>query len=256
MTETTPLAAMMAAPDDDSARLRFYERLADGELFVLLEAEPEGEIIRPRLFETGEGTFALVFDRETRLADFAGSVPYAALSGRTLAGMLAGQGLGIGLNLTVAPSEFLVPAAAVDWLNQTLGHAPAEVNARPESVQAPVGLPEVLLRALDAKLAIAGGLAKLAYLAGVTYDDGTRGHLLAFVDVVPGAEDTLARLVGEALTFSGLEAGALDVASFAPHDEMAARLARVALRFDLPAPEAGLAPSAPGMDPDRPPRLR
>ena len=40
MTEETPLdaahAAMEAAPEDDAARLRFYERLADSELFLLL----------------------------------------------------------------------------------------------------------------------------------------------------------------------------------------------------------------------------
>ena len=42
----TPLdmahALMDAAPEDDAARLRFYERVADGELFLLLETEVEG----------------------------------------------------------------------------------------------------------------------------------------------------------------------------------------------------------------------
>ena len=32
-------AAMETAPEDDTARLRFYERLADTELFMLLGAE-------------------------------------------------------------------------------------------------------------------------------------------------------------------------------------------------------------------------
>ena len=45
MTEATPLdiahAAMMADESDDAARLRFYERMADVELFLLLEAEPD-----------------------------------------------------------------------------------------------------------------------------------------------------------------------------------------------------------------------
>ena len=47
MTDPTPLdlahAAMEAAPEDDAARLRFYERLADGEVFLLLAGAPEGE---------------------------------------------------------------------------------------------------------------------------------------------------------------------------------------------------------------------
>ena len=104
---------------------------------------------------------------------------------------------------------------------------------------------------------MASGSWRAAWLAAVTYDDGSRGHLLAFVGTLPGAEAALARTVGEALTFSGIEAGALDVAFFAPDDPIAARLEKVALRFDLPTPDAeGLAPAAPGMDPDRPPKLR
>ena len=75
MTELTPLdlahAAMEAAPEDDAARLRFFERLADSELFILLDKEPEGERISPQVFDTGEGQFVLVFDRQERLAQFA-----------------------------------------------------------------------------------------------------------------------------------------------------------------------------------------
>ncbi|MGR3469128.1 MAG: SseB family protein, partial [Shimia sp.] len=87
---------------------------------------------------------------------------------------------------------------------------------------------------------------------------GNMGHLLAFIAPVPGVEPGLARAVAEALRFSGLDAGSLDVAFFDASDEMAARLATVGLRFDLPeieTPEAS-PPRAPGMDPDRPPRLR
>ena len=69
MTDLTPLdtahAAMEAAPQDDAARLRFYERLADGELFLMLTEEAKGEDISPSLFDTGEGSFVLVFDRGT-----------------------------------------------------------------------------------------------------------------------------------------------------------------------------------------------
>ena len=97
----------------------------------------------------------------------------------------------------------------------------------------------------------------MAYLAAVEWDSGARGHLLAFVDAAPGAEGALARAVHEALTFSGLEAGTIDVAFFRSADPVAARLARVGLRFDLPAFEPRQsAPSAPGTDPDKPPRLR
>ncbi|TNF57135.1 MAG: hypothetical protein EP307_14495, partial [Rhodobacteraceae bacterium] len=175
--EITPLdaahAAMEAAPQDDAARLRFFERLADAELFLLLASEPEDDRVEPELFALETGRFVLAFDREARLAQFTGRpAPFAGLSGRSLAALLAGEGLGLGLNLDVAPSSILIPAEAVAWLDATLGHGPDEAEARIEAVSPPAGLPEALLGALDAKLATAQGLAQGAFLAGVTYEGG------------------------------------------------------------------------------------
>lgn len=253
-------AAMLAAPEDNQARLQFYERLADAELFLMLEAEPDGDNITPAVFETGDGTFVLVFDREDRLAQFAGQVvPYAALSGRVVAGLLAPQQIGLGLNLDVAPSSILVPPSALVWLADTLDNAPDAHETQLTEVLAPAGLPQILLTALDAKLATAAGLSPLAYLVATRSSEGAHGHLLGFVDAVPGAESALAKAVGEALTFSGVEAGVLDVGFFASSHPMTARLARVGLRFDLPEPPADRSaqtPSVPGADPTKPPILR
>lgn len=252
----TAHAAMNAAPDDDAQRLRFYERLADTELFLLLAEEPVGDQVSPEIFDIADGRFALVFDREERLAEFVGrTVPYAGIAGRSLVRMLTGQGVGLGLNLQVAPSEMLVPVEAVDWLATTLENSPEEAEARLTEVSAPGGLPEAVVTGLDRKLAIAAGLARFAYLAAAVYDDGSRGHVLAFVDAVPGAESALAKAAGEALTFSGIEAGTMDVLFVKASDQLAGHLAKVGLRFDLPELAAAHVPGAPGMDPTKPPRL-
>lgn len=261
--ELTPLdaarQAMDAAPEDPAPRLRFYERLAESELFLLLEGEPAGETITPRLFPLDGGKLVLVFDREARLAGFVGGpADFAALSGRRIARMLAGQGIGLGVNFGVPGSEIALPAAAVDWLAGVLSQAPAEAEERPREITAPGAIPEAVLRGLDSKLATAAGLARMAYLVQARYEGGRNAHLLAFVDARPGAESALAAATGEALTFSGVEAGEIDVAFFAASDAIAATLARVGLRFDLPEPEVPdvteIAP--PGMDPDAPPILR
>ena len=218
-------AAMQAAPEDAQARLKFFERFADNELFLLLETEAEGDQITPRVFPLEDGPVVLVFDREARLAAFAeGPAPYVGLSGRVLAGMLAEQGMGVGLNLEVAPSAMLLPPDAMAWLADMVASRPTEASG--------------------------------AWLAAVTYEGGARGHLLAFIDAIPGSESALAAAVGEALVFSGLEAGALDVSFFIDGTPVAERLARVGLRFDLPELTAPAQPSAPGTDPDRPPLLR
>ncbi|MCU0900145.1 MAG: SseB family protein [Cypionkella sp.] len=262
MTEITSLldaahAAVHADPENEALRLRFFERLADGEMFLLLEREARGDTLDPKVFDLEDGRFVLVFDREERLAAFTGGIaPYAALPGRVIAGLLKGQGIGLGVNLGVAPSEMLLPPEAMDWLAETRDEGPEEVQALPEQFHPPKGLPDALIEGLDAKLARAAGLASGALLAAVTYRGGRRGHMLAFLDAASGAEPALARAASEALVFSGIEAGELDVAFLHSADPAMVAMARVALRFDLPEPEAPATPgAAPGMDPKRPPRL-
>ena len=265
MSEETVLdrahAAMGGNPDDDALRLAFYERLADCEFFLMLQSEvcEDEDNVTPELFELEDARYVLVFDREERLAAFSGQMtPYVALSGRAIATMLEGQDIGLGVNLDVAPSAILLPPDAVTWLSLTLGNTPDEVEARVEQVFPPNGLPERLIEALDAKLATAMGLAQSAYLVGVTYDNGARGHLLGIVDAIPEAQGALTTAAAEALTFSGIEAGEMDVAFFRSADPVTAKLERVGLRFDLPQLQEAVTQErpAPGMDPNNPPRLK
>ncbi|WP_170478555.1 SseB family protein [Ruegeria arenilitoris] len=262
MTEETILdqahAEMESAETNDEARLRFFERLADSELFLLLTEEARDENISPELFDVADGRFVLAFDREDRLARFAGRpVPYVALSGRVLSTMLSDRGIGLGLNLDVARSSTLIPPEALAWLTDTLKHGPEEVLQRFKEFLPPKGLPDRLLQALDIKLASATGLAVSAYLAGTKTAAGGQGHLLGFVAAIEGAEPALARAVSEALTFSGVEAGALDVGFFDAESPAAIALAKVGLRFDLPQPKVTeMERAAPGRDPERPPILK
>ena len=252
-------AAVSADPENEALRLRFFEQLADGEMVLLLDREAIGDSLEPKVFDLEDGPVVLVFDREERLASFTGGIaPYAALPGRVIAGLLKGQGIGLGVNLGVASSSMLLPPEAMDWLAETLDETPEEIEAALDRFLPPA-VPSAVVAALDAKLARAGGLAVAALLTGVIYRDGRRGHLLAILDAAPGAEGPLARAMGEALVFSGVEAGELDVVFLAGASPTALAIARVGLRFDLRAsdgPAASSAPSAPGIDPSRPPNLR
>lgn len=257
MTIETPLDAAHAVMDrSDADRVRFYDRLAHSELFLLLEAEPEGDQISPRLFPIEDQTLVVAFDREERLAEFAGAAPYVALSGRTLAGMLAGQELGLGLNLDVAPSAIILPAEALAWLADMLSEAPQDITKQPEALFPPKGLPDAFITALDEKLAQATGLARAAFLSGVKYEGAQRSHLLAFIDPLPGAEPALVAAVNEALVFSGIDAGMLDVTFFKGSDPILTTLVDTGLRFDLPEPLQPAQPAPPGSDPSKPPRLK
>lgn len=262
MTELTPLdtahALMDANPDDDAtARLRFYERLADSELFLLLQTGAKGDNLAPEIFETDGEQYVLVFDTEERLVDFTGhSAHHAALSGRVIAKMLSGQGIGLGVNLAVAASSILLPPEALIWLAQMLENAPKEITARPTVFKAPAGVEQTMLAAIDTKLASAAGLAESAYLVCAEYDDDSQGLMLAIIDALPAAHSALAKAVSEVVMF-GAGDTALDVTFFARNDTICTKLAKVGLRFDLPKREAEApVPTAPGRDPNSPPILR
>ncbi|MBM1219732.1 SseB family protein [Ponticoccus sp. SC2-23] len=251
-------AAMAADEADDALRLAFFGVFADAPLVILLEDEAAEDSVSPRVIEVSGVPYVLAFDSDERLAEYAGEIaPYAGLSGRGLAELLDGQGVGIALNLTVAPSEYLVPPDAVSWLTQTLAHAPDQAEARPVAVRAPADLPAPLATSLARKLDGTGDLAQAAWLVVAEYSDGQHGSLLVFVGAEEAAQPALAVAVSEALAFSGLEAGALDV-TFADADSaLAERVARVGRAVELPRrPVVETAPVAPGMDPDKPPRLR
>lgn len=241
---------MTASPKSDKARLSFFERFANSELYLMLDGTAESET--PLLFDTSDGKFVLAFDTEDRLSTFAGApAPYAALSGRALALMLESKGVGAALNPEVAPSSMLIPPDAIDWLHNLLDDAPKEQQKVPTEVRTPTAPPR-LIEGLDGKLASAAGLASHAWLADVSYDDGT-GLLLAIFGAAPGAESVLAKAISEAVIFSGFETGALDVAFFNADDPIGERLARVGLRIDLPHPEQ---PKPITPDPKMPPRLK
>ncbi|MFZ1727563.1 MAG: SseB family protein [Albidovulum sp.] len=253
--------AMETAPEDDAARLAFYQTIANAELFLLLESEPVGVEVAPKLFELESGRFVMAFDLEERLAEFCDKpVPYAALPGRVIAGALAGQDIGIGLNLGVAPSAFQMVPAALAWLVGTLAQGPHVTQARPLAFSPPDGVPITLLKALELRLAQLAGLARAAYLVQAHYEGGRKGHMLAFEGARDETQDALAKAVSETLVFSGIDAAELDVTFLGASHPVPADLLRVAHRIEMPTgnglPEPVHTPSAPGMDPNRPPRLK
>jgi hypothetical protein len=251
--------AMIQSPQDDSLRLRYYDGLADAVLFDLLEKEPKANKIDPKLFNLEGGGLVLAFDEEERLSSFAGSASiYAELPGRFIAASLAGQGVGLGVNLG-QPSAMVLPSHAVAWLADTLKNTPSLAKARPISFHEPKNLPQNLVSGLKQKLARIGALADHALFAEVKYQGGIRGHLLAFVGAVSQAEPALAQTAVEALTFSGIDAGELDVTFLEVGDSAVDLLNKVALRFDWskeqPVAQKPFPDKAPGSDSKKPPIL-
>ncbi len=256
----TPLdLAYMAMQENEAQAPAFYARFLEAELFLLLEGEMAGDEAQPLVMDTSDGALVLVFDLEERMAAFSDTPSdYVALSGRRIARMLAGQGVGIGLNLGEAPSAMVLPVEAVEWLAEAAIGEDEVVDAKPLEISKPVGVPEALIVALNGKLANMAGVVGAAHLVSVQYQGGEAGHMLALVNVPEAAKAGVSEALSEALRFSGVEAGQLDLAFLAPDDPHLERFVRAGLGFEIPeiilpkTPE----PMAPGMDPNKPPILR
>lgn len=267
MSEQTQLdrahGAMQAGTGEDtSARLAFYACLADSELFLLLEREIEAETARPREVTIDGESCVLAFDTEERLAEFTGDIaPYVSLSGRAIVNQLAGQGVGLCLNLGVAPSSFVLPSDGVDWLAEVLASEPSLEERAPVGFSAPVGMAASLRDAISGRLATAAGLARGAYVVHAEYAAGEAGLLLVIVDAVAGAQPALTRAIQEAVAFSGNDNLVVDVAFLPRESPRIEQIARVGAWFDVPAlpeaePRVGAPAIGPGMDPEKPPILR
>ena len=206
--------AMIRAGETEAARRAFFAALAAAELVVVLEAEvaPGADSLRPLTLTTEAGEIVLAFDTEARMAGFMDAgTPVATLPGRVLAQMLAPAGLGLGLNLEVAPSAILLGAEAMTWLAEI---APAETRLRNErisSMQAPDGLPAGLLDVLDARLAMLAGQGQHAYLARARFEGGETALVLGLVGTAEGARAGVTQAIAEALSLAGFADTALDV---------------------------------------------
>ena len=254
----TPLDKSASDLENDAGRLRYFDQLVATEMFLLLEAEPTDEgTIKPLLFPIGADTFALGFDSEERLASFAErEAPYAALSGRALIDLLSGAELGLGVNLQTAPSEHLLSAGEVKWVAGLAERQAAHITKKISEISAPAHIPETVLTTLDGRLARMAGLARSAYLVSASYDDGSKGAVLALTGTAENAQNAITQSLQDAITFSGETAGWLDILFIEDSATMAAKIAKYGLRFDIPEPEIAPAPTAPGSDPTKPPKLR
>lgn len=252
-------AAMTREPEDHAASLAYYHRLADAELCVLLESDAEGEVLKPAVFDLAEGRFVLAFDSDERLAGFSDkALPFVALPGRVIVAELAGQGIGVGINLGVSESAFLMPSGAVDWLAEALSAAPREGMALPVTF-APAESAEIAGR-LEEKLKGLGQLAHAAWLASAHHADGRTAFAIIFENARPETEAALAKAAGEVIQFSGRDPSGVDVLFLTGDQIGRSGLGQVGARIPISLPTAAGTrpgdPVAPGSDPDRPPKLR
>ena len=154
----TPLDRAFAAfGEDEVGRRVVYATLAATPLVVALERPADGDRIEPLVLETGEGRFALAFDSEERLGGFLPrGTDYAVVPGRGLIGMLAGAGLGLGVNLEVAPSALLLSAEDLGWIVAEAAGGQVQEVARVDPGAGDT--PAVLVEALALRAGELGGV--------------------------------------------------------------------------------------------------
>jgi len=255
----TPLdqafARMMAEPETDAFRLRYYEVLAQNPLYLLLDGA-SGDTIQPTEIEISGTPYVLAFDSEARLADFAtGPADMAAMTGAELAAMVAGSAYGIGLNLGVAASEYLLPSDAVAWLAGMLEGGGNFHDWKPESLHRPIHLDGEFATALAERIATLPGLATEAWLSEAREGDAEPTYLFAIAGAARADQPRIRQAVLDVVRFSGVSDITLDIGFFELDDPLIIPMKSLGLPFPFPpAPEIPQ-PAAPGMQPGKPPKL-
>ncbi|WP_340110410.1 SseB family protein [Pikeienuella sp. HZG-20] len=253
----TPLDRAWAAAEapgaGDAEMAHYYEVFAAAEFFLAIDAESfEDAAPQPILFSVDGAETALIFDTESRMADFLESgAAHLALSGRAVLGMFAGRGVQLGVNLGEAPSATILPAEAVDWAAAaTLQPVEAEASRR-LALTPPQGLEPALFARIDAKLAGLAGNVVEAWLCGA----GEGGLVLCLALRAEAAEAAVVAALAETARFAGGDRAAFDIAVLKADDPALSAARKIGLGFEL-APPAAPPRAAPGMDPAHPPKLR
>lgn len=97
-----------------------------------------------------------------------------------------------------------------------------------------------------------------AWLCGTGGGRRSEGLILCLVMRIDGAEQAAVAALAETARFAGGDKAAFDIAVLAPDDTRLASARQVGLGFEPAAPSAPepVERTAPGMDKDKPPRLR
>lgn len=257
----TALDDLCVTPFHEAAgplRARVLSRLADTEVFVTLLAEPGDDRAELRIVDYDGLRVAIACDTEDRLSSFwEAAVPYAAMPGRVLAGMLAEQGAALLLN-PGQRSEMLLDPKSLNWLDEALASAPegADTTALPQFGAPEPAVVASLLEPLSQRLADMTGLAQSAALVSTQWSDGRQAHMLLIQGAKHTRQPAIAKALSELMAFLPPIEGGVDIA-FAPADLPSAALI-AALVIEIPqSPASAVSPvhRSPDRD-DAPPRLR
>lgn len=237
---------------DDAERLAYYRVFCDTLFTLWLNKPAVGDQIEPRLLETGEGQFLLAFDQEDWLAEATNeAVETAQLPGRAIISLLSGSDVGLAINVGSGRSDFLMPADVLAWIGQTIASETGQdLMNRPVGFMRPDGLPQGFAEGLAARIS---GFATHAMLTRAHYQNGEAALFLAVFGAKAEAVPALREGIREFVTLSDAEA--LDLVFLSEDDPLREKIAATALTLAAPEPVARPSRSAPGMDPDKPPKL-
>ena len=249
---------MQENEESESLRLQFYSCFADTEMFLVLENEPQEDRVDPKTVIYEGQKYVHAYDSEERLAQAAGRVcPYLGLSGRTLAQMLAGSGVGVALNLDVAVSSLLLPNDRMVWLSDTLEQEPEKGEEKLFALYPMAPVRKHVFETFLFKLAASADLARGFWLCEAEYGNGLRKRILAVIGAKNEHHGPLAKAVQEAVLFSGDEDLSLDVLFLAGHEALVKKLEHTGMRLIFKnKAEKPAKPAPPGSDPNKPPILR
>ncbi len=252
----SPLDKAFQAFTETGDQSQLLGAIARSELFVATTTEVMGSDFDPMLVSFGEEPYIAVFDSAAKLSDFEGaSGHFVSVSGRAIAQMLVGQNIGVVLNPKSHSWSHVLDVETLEWMAELDRFELIEDDLNELTIQPISQGATELVQALDEVLPAAMGLASCVFLVEVSAD-GSRHSAAIFCDAKSDAHSVLKQLIQEMVLYSGQIQSELSVGFVQSDSPQYSTFVRQGLRLDIPQPKRAATITAPGMDPQKPPKLR
>lgn len=245
---------MQSSPESETAGLRFYEAFCDANLCVLINADTSMQV-----FETSQGKIVLAFDTDERVAEFISeATEFIKIAGRDLVMQLLASETGIGLNLNVAPTSQILSPDILTWLSEFLAESSSFSIDQVVAISPPDQWLDDHKTAISTQLEKYAGMIASAYFCSVTYSDNTVADAVFIVDCDPTTEAVLFTALVESQKFLDKNTAEIAIKFISPDNQEFPEICRVGEEIVISKLTVihTSAPTAPGMDPDKPPKLR
>ncbi len=233
----------------------YFQVFLETLLRVLLE-ESDAKDPDMEVFAISDGKFVLAFDTDENFSAFVDRPRLCSrITGRDLLKALAGKNIGVIVNANAIEGAAFLTPEQVSWALE-MSDQSLEIHVSTNSSVARANPSDEVLDIIQRNFNELGGFVDAAYLCNIQDDQGNEALTLALVNCAAEAQLTALLTASDMSRFNPKTAVAIALVEAGSEIEQKLQQIGVRIEFKVKPQPVSLTATAPGMDPDRPPKLR